>query len=320
MVAVVAFAGVAGAATVAQQSTMQPRRSWENYFGVTILPSGRAVVVGDKGVVMTTDDHGRTWSRQQLKRGKKYYDLYSVGFESAGLHGWTVGDNGTIFHTDDSGATWSQQPAPAGASIALLKVAAIDARKACASGEQGVILCTSDGGVIWNLQKFQDIGFFDIAFADANDGWAVGEFATVLQTNDGGKSWKVQSGGDRMGKSDPYFAIAFSGEHDGLAVGLIGSALESNDSGKTWKASDLSVENRSYYTVSAIPARTGEFYAAGEDGMGVLIARGRVSKVQSGTSNAITSVAFSPQFAIAVGLHGTLLRSDDGGQHWHSVE
>jgi len=315
-----AFAGVAAAATVVQQATVQPRRSWENYFGVTILPSGRAVVVGDKGVVLTTDDQGRTWWRQQLKRGAKYYDLYSVAFESAGSHGWAVGDNGTIFRTDDRGSTWSEQKAPAGASVALLKVAVVDAQKACASGEQGVILCTIDGGASWNLQKFQDIGFFDIAFADPDNGWAVGEFATVLHTSDGGKSWKVQTGGDRMGKSDPYFAIAFGSGHDGLAVGLTGSALETSDSGKTWKTSDFSIEHRSYYTVSAVPAQTGEIYAAGENGVGVLIAGGRVSQVQSGTSNAITSVAFSPRFAMAVGLLGTLLRSDDGGQHWHPAE
>src|SRR5215469_1102355 len=72
----VAMAGAASASGELKAGP-QPDRSWESYFGVTILPSGRAIVVGDKGVVMTSDDAGRTWTRQHLKRGSKYYDLYS---------------------------------------------------------------------------------------------------------------------------------------------------------------------------------------------------------------------------------------------------
>jgi photosystem II stability/assembly factor-like uncharacterized protein len=53
--------------------------------------------------------------------------------------------------------------------------------------------------------------------------------------------------------------------------------------------------------------------------MAALITGNRVSPVDSGTSNAITSAAFSPRFALAVGLSGTLVRSDDGGQRWYSV-
>src|SRR5512143_3978637 len=45
--------------TGAQPPAAQPGRSWENYFGVAILPKGRAVVVGDKGLVMVTDNQGQ---------------------------------------------------------------------------------------------------------------------------------------------------------------------------------------------------------------------------------------------------------------------
>jgi len=318
-VCIASLGGVAPATTGAQPATVQPQRAWENYFGVAILPSGRVVVVGDKGVIMTTGDQGQTWTRQQRQRGGKYYDLYSVAFTSDGARGWVVGDNGTIFRSDDGGMTWSEQKAPPGAEAALLKVAVADAQRACASGEHGVLLCTSDGGANWNLQKFQDFGFFDIAFSDANNVWAVGEFGTLLHTGDGGKSWQVRSGGDRMGKSDPYFGIVFGGGGNGLAVGLTGNALETNDGGKTWKAGALAIANRSYYTVAAVPERSGEFYAAGENGVAALITGGKASQVESGTSNAISAVAFSPRFAMSVGLLGTLLRSEDGGQHWQRL-
>jgi photosystem II stability/assembly factor-like uncharacterized protein len=320
--ACVCFAALSAAAEAApgmQQPTVQPARSWENYFGVAIMPSGRAVVVGDKGVVMTTDDEGRTWARRQLKKGLKYYDLYGVAFTMDGSTGWVVGDGGVIFRTDDRGVTWREQKAAAGAVGALMSVAVADAQRACAAGEHGVILCTSDGGANWNLKNFGDIGLFDLSFTDADNAWAVGEFQTVLHTGDGGRNWKVQAGGDRMKVTDPYFAIAFGRGHDGLAVGLTGSALQTSDGGKTWRPANLSIEHSSYYAVAAVPARAGAFYVAGENGVAGLFAGGQLSRTQSGTSNAIVAVAFSERFAMAVGLSGTLLRSGDGGQHWHSL-
>jgi photosystem II stability/assembly factor-like uncharacterized protein len=318
-VCLVTLSGVAAAAPGAQQPAAQPGRSWENYFGVAILPSGRVVVVGDKGVVMLSDNEGQTWLRQQLKHGFKYDDLYSVAFTADGSSGWVVGDHGVIFRTDDHGATWIEQKVPAGATGALTKIAVSGAQNACAGGDHGVILCTSDGGATWNLQKIGDIGLFDLAFTDANNGWAVGEFKTMLHTSDGGKSWKIASGGDRMKTTDPYFAIAFAGGHNGLALGVAGDALETSDGGAIWKPADLSIEHKSFYAVVAPPTPAGAFFAAGETGVAALIVGGKLSQIQSGTSNAIAGLAFSEHLAIAVGLSGTLLKSNDGGQHWHSL-
>ena len=295
----------------------QPDRSWENYFGTTILSSGRAIVVGDKGVVMTSDDGGRTWTRQKLKSGPKYYDLYSVAFTADGSRGWAVGDAGVIFSTDDRGASWTEQKGPPGLKSALLKVTVSDAQKFCASGEHGVLLCTTDGGSTWNLNRFHDFVFFDVTYTDPNNVWAVGEFATLLHSPDGGKTWQVRNGGE-IGQGDPLFSIAFDGQR-GLAVGLIGTSLQSNDGGKTWQAHELSNGHRSLYTVSSVPSQNGEFYAAGEAGLSDLINNGELTPVSSGVADAIAGSAFSPRFAIAVGLSGTILRSDDGGRHWRSL-
>ena len=313
-----ALSSIPVAAMDAPQATAQSTRSWENYFGVAILPSGRAVVVGDKGVVMITADQGKTWSRRQLQQGVRFDNLYSVAFAADGTNGWTVGDSGAIFHTSDGAATWTEQNSPA--KGALMTVAVIDAQKACAAGDHGVIICTTDGGATWNMRGAgSDIGIFDLIFTDASNGWAVGEFQTLLHSTDGGATWKVALGGDRMKASDPYFAIAFGGGHDGVTLGLSGIALQTSDGGVTWKPANIAIAHNSFYAVSAVPARAGAYYAAGENGIAALVDGGQLSQVQSGTSNAISAIAFSDHFAMAVVLYGTLLASDDGGQHWHSL-
>lgn len=312
----VAVAGVASASNDLKAAP-QPDRSWESYYGVTILSSGRAIVAGDKGVIMTTDDGGRTWTRQTLKKGAKYYDLYSLAFTPDGSRGWVVGDAAVMYRTDDRGMTWTEQTVPAGLNAALLKIAVVDAQRFCAAGEHGVLLCTSDGGATWNLQKFRDIGFFDVTYTDPNNVWVVGEFATLLHSADGGKTWQVRNGGE-IGKGDPLFSIAFEG-HQGMAVGLIGTSLQTNDGGATWQARELPINHRSLYTLATVPSQAGEFYAAGEQGLSALINNGEVTTAPSGVADAIAASAFSPRFGIAVGLSGTLLRSDDGGQHWRSL-
>ncbi|HKV54439.1 MAG TPA: YCF48-related protein [Candidatus Binataceae bacterium] len=313
------LSGIALGAAGQQKATAQPHRAWENYFGATILPSGRAIVVGDKGLVMISDDHGRTWTRQLLKSGDVNYDLYSATFSADGSRGWAVGDHSVIFRTDDHGTSWTEQKAPAGATDALLKVAVADPQTACASGEHGAMVCTSDGGATWTMQKFHDLCIFDLAFTDPHEGWAVGEFSAVLHTTDAGKTWKLESGGNVMGKDDPFFAIAFHHGHDGLAVGLTGSSISTANGGGNWKPGKVSIDNRSLYAVAPLPDKPDTFYVAGENGVAGLIDNGQVSQVHSGTSEAISSVAFAPQFGIAVGLSGTLLRSTDGGQHWQSL-
>ena len=310
-------AGIAKAAPEGQQATASATmdRSWENYFGAVILSSGRAIVVGDKGLVMTSDDQGKTWARQELKNGRTPFDLYSVAFSEDGAVGWIAGDGGSMFKSTDQGKTWALQPTKLAA--ALMKVAVIDAQKACAVGEHGAVVCTADAGATWNASKFEDLVFFDLTFTDPNNGWAVGEFQTILNTTDGGKTWAIKRGGERILKADPYFAIAFDKSNNGLVLGLNGIDLTSNDGGKTWKEGELTGNPYSFY--SAVPVGNGETYVGGVDGITGRIAGDKLTRTTSGASNSINAVAFASNYGVAVGLSGTLLHTSDNGQTWSSL-
>lgn len=294
-------------------------RSWENYFGVAMLQPNRIVVVGDKGIVMTSDDQGHTWARRQLQKGGKFFDLYSVSFAPDGTSGWVVGDGGAIYRSGDRGSTWTLQKTTT--SAALLKVAAVDAQKACAVGEHGAVLCTSDGGSNWNLQTIKDLAYFDVSFTDSNNGWAVGEFSTTIHTADGGKTWTIQGGGERSATADPYFAIAFGNPGDGLVLGLNGTSKETVNGGQSWQGGALPNWHDSLFAAVALPSQgSNDFYAGGENGAIARIENGKVSRVASGTSNSITSLAFSSHVGIAVGLGGTILRTEDSGASWQVLD
>jgi photosystem II stability/assembly factor-like uncharacterized protein len=293
-------------------------RSWENYFGVSILSSGRAIVVGDKGLVMISDDQGKTWTHQQLKNGLTPFDLYSIGFTPDGAKGWIAGDGGSMYRSDDQGKTWTLQPTKLAA--ALMKVMVVDAQKACAVGEHGAVICTADNGATWISQKFEDLVFFDVTFTDANNGWAVGEFETVVNTIDGGKTWTIKNGGQRTLKADPYFAIAFTDAHNGLALGLNGIELKTADGGKTWSSGALAGAPYSFY--AAVPLTVGgggDIYVVGVDGVTGRIVQDKMTRTISGASNSINAVALAPQFGLAVGLSGTIIRTSDNGQSWSGL-
>jgi photosystem II stability/assembly factor-like uncharacterized protein len=294
-------------------------RPWENYFSVAILPGDRAIVVGDKGVVMSSTDKGATWTRIQLTKNTQYLDLYSVAFTADGSRGWAVGDGGTIFRTDDRGTTWTLQTSTT--ASALLKIAVVDGQKACAVGEHGVVICTEDGGATWTAKKFEDLVFFDVAFTDPNHGWAVGEFSTTIRTTDGGKTWSVQTGGKRVVTFDPYFAIVFKSASDGLVLGLNGIDMQTTDGGNTWKAGTLPDQHRSFYAAVMAPSDGSTvYYVGGEDGRTARVVEGKVIPTETVTSNSITSVAFSSSFGLAVGLSGTVMRTEDGGQNWTQLQ
>jgi photosystem II stability/assembly factor-like uncharacterized protein len=306
---------------VADQADAAParlrERTWENYYGVAILPPDRAIIVGDKGVVMTSNDRGQTWTRRQLSKANRLYDLYSIAFAPGGKRGWIVGDGGAVFRSDDGGVTWTMQES--GQTVALLKFAAVNPDTGCTVGEHGTVLCTDDGGARWHLQKFEDLVFFDVAFTDPQDGWAVGEFATAVHTADGGKTWRVQTGAQRNISADPYFAIAFASPSDGLVLGLNGVDMVSSDGGKNWKAGMLPGDTRSIFSAVSKPGGSNELYLGGADGLLGSVQNGALVMAPSAVANSITSVAMSANYSLAVGVSGTVLRSEDVGQHWTSA-
>lgn len=296
-------------------------RPWDEIFGVTIkASSGEAYAVGNSGLLWTSSDRGKTWHRHHLnefRQGsllRQDLDLFSIQFDPSGKEGWIVGEHGLILHSTDGGKSWQLVHSPA--KQRLLSVAAIAPHTVCAVGDHGVILWSGDGGKTWTYKTVNNLTFYDVSFADAQQGWMVGEFETIMHSSDGGKTWQVQRGGKIADFTvPPFFAVVPMSDQHILAAGQSGRFASSDDGGKTWKDSKLPTE-RSIFAVAA--PRPGVLWLAGAQGTIFLGYPGGEWSLKDPTIEDLTGLASAKGYGLAVGLEGTIVRTDNGS-NWQLV-
>jgi photosystem II stability/assembly factor-like uncharacterized protein len=224
----------------------------------------RLVAVGVRGLIVLSDDDGRTW-RQVASPVSS--DLVAVHF-AAPERGWVSGHDGVILATTDGGEHWTKQ---------------IDGRMAAEmlQAHLGELAAHGDATaarllkeVTLNYQNGPEVPMLDLWFENDRTGWAVGSFGTILGTIDGGHTWvswieKVDNGkmlhyyavsevggnvylASEQGtlfrldrKRDRFVAIStgYNGSFFGvvgtqayiIAYGIGGSAYRSRDNGASWQ-------------------------------------------------------------------------------------
>jgi photosystem II stability/assembly factor-like uncharacterized protein len=221
------------------------------------------------GIVMHTDDGGKTWKRQTTGT---IANLFNVSVVDA-QHAYACGAQGVLLSTSDGGAHWNiyKYKSP----IAFFDVNFIAPNNGWAVGEFETILHSTDGGQTWTLNHGGHTGnytvgpFFSIAFSDPQNGVVTGLHGDIAVTNDGGKTWTAEklpqpvatyatavqsgrvwlggAGGRVIGQGQagqwvihrPSFnditALAFSGKM-GYAVGLNGTIVWTDNAGEQWQA------------------------------------------------------------------------------------
>jgi len=218
----------------------------------------RLVAVGERGIVLLSDDLGATWRQVQVPVS---VGLTAVRFADA-QHGWITGHGGVVLASVDGGQSWVKQLDGLQAAQLVLKDAqAAGDAKAQAEGERLV----ADGA---------DKPFLDLHFADAQHGLVVGAYNLALTTADGGKSWQpisrrldnprglhlysVRARGDELVLAGEqglvlrstdrgatferlttpykgsYFTVALPGTQDIVLAGLRGNVWRSRDAGLSW--------------------------------------------------------------------------------------
>jgi photosystem II stability/assembly factor-like uncharacterized protein len=218
--------------------------------------------------------------------------------------GWAAGNAfggyGMIIHTTNGGCTWSRQgDAGVLGPGDLSGVAAADARTAWVVGANGVILHTTDGGITWQRQALPaDVPVTaavgnNIKLVDRNTLWTMactpGGASYILKTVDGGAHWVTQAEIDltpgcfsHIDAFDAQYAWVVGGH----TAGLSRSALNDN-SGVIFSTTD-----------------GGQHWTRQADQEFTLI----------------DVAAVSPTLGWISGKGSTLLRTQDGGANWQSVD
>ncbi|WP_182915748.1 WD40/YVTN/BNR-like repeat-containing protein [Massilia cavernae] len=142
-------------------------------------PDGRLVVVGRRGVILTSDPDGARWKQSKVPVST---DLLAASFPTA-LKGWAVGHAGVVLHTSDGGLSWTRQVD--GRALPDLMI-----RHSKARAEAGDERAQHE---LKEAQRYKEDGpsrpLFDVYFSDDARGIVVGAYNLALRTDDGGRSW-----------------------------------------------------------------------------------------------------------------------------------
>ncbi|HJQ97130.1 MAG TPA: YCF48-related protein [Candidatus Polarisedimenticolaceae bacterium] len=224
-------------------------------FAVYALDADHAWAVGDRSIITSTTDGGKTWRARKvameadLSGGESLAAadpiFYDVKFTD-GKNGWIVGEFGKIMHTTDGGETWHEQEKSLleGTGFfdlldlpTLYGIHMSDPQRGVASGIEGHVARTSDGGQRWTYDEMQvDYPLIDPLFRIVElpngDGWAVGAAGEVVRKMPGEGAWKrAQLGQDVL---TWLRGLSFSDEKNGWLVGGFGLIYRTTDGGKTW--------------------------------------------------------------------------------------
>ena len=224
-------------------------------FSLWALDADHAWAVGDRSILTSTSDGGKTWRARKVQMeadtsgGESLAAadpvFYDVRFTDA-QNGWIVGEFGKIMHTTDGGETWHEQEKTLmeGTGIfdlldlpTLYGVYMADTQHGVAAGIEGHIARTSDGGQRWTYDQLEvEYPLIDPLFRVVElpngDGWAVGAAGEVVRRMPGETAWKRA----KLGQDVLTWlrGLSFSDAQNGWMVGGFGLIYRTTDGGKSW--------------------------------------------------------------------------------------
>jgi photosystem II stability/assembly factor-like uncharacterized protein len=252
----------------------------------------RAVSVGANGVVLLSDDRGRSY--RQAQKVPVSSTLTGVSFVDARL-GWAVGHWGAILATEDGGETWRVQRLATDEDRPLFAVHFFDANHGVAVGLWSLVLVTKDGGKTWSSQQVSpkagtksDLNLLNL-FADGKGGvFAPAEKGQLLYSADRGNTWAYWD----TGYKGSLWCGAALDNGTLLVGGQRGTLLRSGDGGRSWERVPLD----STSSVAAIVANGLDVMVVGLDGL-------QARSVDGGRTFARMSPSSAESFTAVLAAH-----------------
>ena len=179
---------------------------------------GRIVAVGERGVILLSDDGGAKWRQVPAPTSAGLTAVRFVGDRA----GWAVGHGGVVLSTTDAGETWQRRFDGVAAAKLQLQAATVSGdAKAVAEAQRMV-------------EEGADKPLLDLYFQDERHGWVIGAYNAAFVTEDGGATW--QSVSSRLDNPKALHLYAMRARGDSLLiVGEQGLLLLSWDRGLTFR-------------------------------------------------------------------------------------
>ena len=307
---------LAVASAAAQQGWTAERRglAGKDLNIVYFADSKRGWVGGDEGVVLRTDDGGRTWQQQSSGVEAGVNDIYFRDKED----GYLLAAN-RVLATEDGGRTWrpGARFAPAdfdGATPELYSVRFTSKKRGWIVGSvsrgdrvlDSLLLRTDDGGASWQrVGAPVKVELLHLDFRGEKRGWIVGDRGTILHTADGGETWRQQ----RANTTATLYHVDFEDDETGWAVGERSTILRTTDGGATWLAVEVPVIGPRATLLSVAFANKDDGWIVGRSGTILRSADGGRTWVRqdSGTRQHIYALHVRDKRAWAVGGDGQVL-------------
>lgn len=239
---------------LSQSAVLSPQAEHAVLLGVT-RAEDRLVAVGERGVILLSDDNGNSWRQIQAPVSST---LTAVQFVD-GQQGWAVGHAGVVLHSADGGESWKLQLD--GNRAAQIEIKTARADQTNPQRLQAAELLVADGA---------DKPFLALHFSDPQHGMVAGAYGLALRTEDGGQNWQSMMGAIPNGWGAHIYAISRRGPELYLA-GEQGFAARSLDGGLSFERLEPSYEG-SFFAQGLLPG--GELVLAGLRGT-VLLSRDR---------------------------------------------
>lgn len=252
----------------------------------------RLVVVGERGHIAFSDDEGMTWQQAKTPVSSTLTAVYFVNDNE----GWAVGHDGAVLHSADGALSWEKQLDGFAVNQNVLDQSeqnkedatqylnsiknSGNSRAISAAEERLENLTYAVEDARADLEDKATKPFLDVWFKDAKTGFIVGAYGLIFKTEDGGKTWQDWSA--HVPNPDRFHinAITSLGGNRLMLVGEMGTIMRSNDNGNNWQ---------------------------------------KLQSPYAGSLFGINSL-FDNQVQLAFGLRGNVLRSDNLGSTWKSMD
>jgi photosystem II stability/assembly factor-like uncharacterized protein len=299
---------------------------------IVALPDGKTLIaVGDGWTIARSNDGGSTWTWGVLNgpyahlsgEWRSHSNLSGVTVLADGKSLVAVGEDGMAFCGDDAGITWDGPIPVYGGFLQNIDVVALPGGKtviAVGTGAWGVgvVVRSRDGGRHWETvrtggaQEHESLSGV-VVLADGKTVVAIGGFGggVAVRSRDGGEHWDPP----QHITATPFRLVALPDGRTLVAVGWHGEVMRSHDGGEHWDQS-IRAGLADLRGVTALPdGKT--VVAVGTGGVVVRSLDGgehwNEPRQISGITPDLSDVVAAPRGLIAVGSHGSLFDSGDGG-------